>query len=139
MNNLRQYINLLRKERQIVEINAPVSSDQELAEIHRRVVAAGGPALLFNNVEGADFPCATNLFGTPQRVEMAFGIRPERFIKQLVQIAQDLPTLSPGKLWDHRSIVPEALRVGMKTVRSGPVAEVVQREPDLTRIPMLKT
>ena len=29
MNNLRQYINLLRKERQIVEINAPVSSDQE--------------------------------------------------------------------------------------------------------------
>ena len=139
MNNLRQYIDFLRKERQIVEINAPVSSDQELAEIHRRVVAAGGPALLFNNVEGADFPCATNLFGTPQRVEMAFGIRPERFIKQLVQIAQDLPTLSPGKLWDHRSIVPEALRVGMKTVRSGPIAEVVQREPDLTRIPMLKT
>ena len=73
MNNLRQYIDLLRKERQIVEINAPVSSDQEIAEIHRRVVAAGGPALLFNNVEGADFPCATNLFGTPQRVEMAFG------------------------------------------------------------------
>ena len=69
MNNLRQYIDLLRKERQIVEINALVSSDQELAEIHRRVVAAGGPALLFNNVEDADFPCATNLFGTPQRVE----------------------------------------------------------------------
>ncbi len=139
MKNLREYIDLLRNEREIVEVNAPVSSDQELAEIHRRVIAAGGPALLFKNVEGADFPCVTNLFGTPKRVDLAFGTRPDLFIKQLVQLAQDLPALSAGKLWGHRNMVPAALKVGLKTVKKGPITEVVQREPRLDRIPLLKT
>ena len=34
-------------------------------EIHRRVIAAGGPALLFHRPRGAAFPLVTNLFGTP--------------------------------------------------------------------------
>ncbi len=139
MHNLRQYLDILRREDELVTVDVPVSSDQELAEIHRRVIAAGGPALLFTNVEGADFPCTTNLFGTAKRVDLAFGQRPELFVKQLVQIAQDLPALSPGKLWGHRNIVPQALKVGLKTVKSGPVTECVQSPPQLTRIPLLKT
>ena len=50
----------------------------EAAEIHRRVIAAGGPALLFTNVKGAAFPLVTNLFGTARRAELAFGARPLR-------------------------------------------------------------
>ena len=50
----------------------------EVAEIHRRVIAAEGPALLFTNVQGSDFPLVTNLFGTARRAELAFGARPER-------------------------------------------------------------
>ena len=46
--------------------------DLEIAEIHRRVLASAGPALLFTHVEGADFPCVTNLFGTARRVDLAF-------------------------------------------------------------------
>ncbi len=140
MNNLRQFLDLLRREREIVEIDVSVSSDQELAEIHRRVVASGGPALLFKNVENADFPCVTNLFGSTKRVDMAFGSRPERFIKQVADIAQELPSVSPQKVfWRNKNIIPELLRVGMKNVSQGPVTEIMQSQPDLTRIPMLKT
>jgi len=140
MNNLRQFIDVLRKEQEIVEIDVAVSSDQELAEIHRRVVASDGPALMFKNIEKADFPCVTNLFGSPKRVDLAFGSRPERFIKQVVEIAQELPSLSPQKvIWRNKNIFPELLRVGMKNVSRGPVTEVVQSGPDLMRIPMLKT
>ena len=139
MQNLRQFLNLLRSEGELVTVGAPVSADLEIAEIHRRVVASGGPALLFTNVEGADFPCVTNLFGTPRRVDLAFGQRPEQFIQQLVQIAQDLPAMSPGRLWQHRNLVPEALRVGMKSVKRGPITECTQTSPRLTRIPLLKT
>ena len=32
---------------------------------------AGGPALLFTNVAGADFPLVTNLFGTARRADIA--------------------------------------------------------------------
>ena len=71
----------------------------EAAEIHRRVIAAGGPALLFTNVTGADFPLVTNLFGTARRAELAFGERPLRLIKRLVHLAETLLPPSPAKLW----------------------------------------
>ena len=139
MHNLRQFLDLLRREGELVTVDAPVSSDLEIAEIHRRVLAAAGPALLFTRVEGADFPCVTNLFGTARRVDLAFGPRPEQFIQQLVQLAQDLPSLSPGKLWPHKNLIPAALKVGLKTVGKGPIGECVQSPPDLARLPLLKT
>ena len=139
MIDLRQFLDLLRRENELVTVDAPVDADQEIAEIHRRVVAASGPALLFTHVKDADFPCVTNLFGTPKRVDLAFGTRPEQFIHQLVQLAQDLPALSPGKLWQHRNLVPEALKIGLKTARRGPITACVQDPPRLTRIPLLKT
>ena len=140
MNNLREFLEVLRKEQEIVEVSTSVSSDQELAEIHRRIVASGGPALLFTNVENADFPCVTNLFGSAKRVDLAFGHRPERFIKQIVDIAQELPSLAPQKvLWRNKNIVPELFRIGMKDTSRGPLTEVSHSRPDLMRIPMLKT
>lgn len=139
MQNLRQFIDLLRREGELVEVDALVDPDLELAEIHRRVVASGGPALLFTRVAGADFPCATNLFGAPRRVDLAFGPRPEQFIRQLVQVAQELPALSPGKLWQRRSLLCQALRVGLKTVDHGPILECRQSPPCLSRLPLLKT
>ena len=139
MHNLRQFLDQLQREGELVRVETPVSSDLEIAEIHRRVIASAGPALFFTNVEGADFPCVTNLFGTPKRVDLAFGPRPEQFINQLVQLAQDLPSLSPGKLWPHKNLLPAALKVGMKTIAKGPIGECVQTPPDLSRLPFLKT
>ncbi|MEE3259278.1 MAG: UbiD family decarboxylase [Candidatus Latescibacterota bacterium] len=139
MHNLRLFLDRLQREGELVRVETPVSSDLEIAEIHRRVIASAGPALLFTNVEGADFPCVTNLFGTPKRVDLAFGPRPEQFINQLVQLAQDLPSLSPGKLWPHKNLLPAALKVGMKTIAKGPIGACVQTPPDLSRLPLLKT
>ncbi|MBW8887172.1 MAG: UbiD family decarboxylase [Fibrobacteres bacterium] len=44
----------------------------EMAEIQRRVYAAGGPALLFTRVKGTAFPCVSNLYGTRERVRYLF-------------------------------------------------------------------
>ena len=59
--DLRSFLDHLRRDRDVVEITAPVDAAQEAAEIHRRVIAAGGPALLFTNVRGSRFPLVTNL------------------------------------------------------------------------------
>jgi 4-hydroxybenzoate decarboxylase subunit C len=139
LKNLRTFLDVLRREGEIVDIEAPVSADLEIAEIHRRVVASGGPALLFRNVEGADFPCVTNLFGTPKRVDLAFGPRPGAFIKELVELAQELPRMSPGAMWGHRSLAREALRVGMKKVSRAPITAHRQQPVELERLPLLKT
>jgi len=93
--DLRAFLDQLRRDNDLVTVEVPVDSHLEAAEIHRRVIAAGGPALLFINVTGSDFRLVTNLFGTARRAEMAFGERPLRLIRRLVQLAESLLPPSP--------------------------------------------
>lgn len=134
--DLRAYLADLRRDRDLVEVAAPVDRHLEAAEIHRRVIAAGGPALLFSNVSGADFPLVTNLFGTARRAERAFGRRPERLLRRLVEVAETLLPPSPGKLWAARDLGRAALRVGVRQVSAAPVLEVLE-PPQLDRLPAL--
>ena len=71
--NLGGYLEDLRSSDDLVEIDVPVDPHLEVAEIHRRVIAADGPALLFRNPIGSRFPLVTNLFGAQRRVQIGFG------------------------------------------------------------------
>src|SRR6185369_3992924 len=102
--DLRAFLEQLRRDHDIAVIEAPVDRYLEAAEIHRRVIAAGGPALLFTNVKDADFPLVTNLFGTARRAELAFGTRPLRLVRRLVELAQTLLPPTPAKLWGARDL-----------------------------------
>ena len=135
--DLRSFIDRLRRDRDLVEISAPVDARLEAAEIHRRVIAAGGPALLFTNVKGAEFPLVTNLFGTARRAELAFGTRPLTFIKRLVHLAETLLPPTPAKLWAARDVGLDLLKVGMKRQPTGPVREVIASEVRLDRLPVM--
>ena len=135
--DLRSFLNRLKRDGELAVVDAPVSAKLEAAEIHRRVIAAGGPALLFTNVEGADFPLATNLFGTAKRAELAFGERPGRLIRRLVELAETLLPPTASKLWQARDVAGDLLRVGLSHRRSGPVAEIVTRDVRLDRLPVL--
>lgn len=137
--DLRTFLDRLRQERDLVEIDAPVDANLEVAEIHRRVIAAGGPALLFRNVKGADFPLVTNLFGTARRAEMAFGERPLRLIKRLVSLVETILPPTPGKLWGARDLGFELLKVGLSRGQGGPVTDVVTDDVRLDRLPVLTT
>lgn len=201
MRSLRDFLDLLRARGDLLEVEAPVDPILELAEIHRRVAAAGGPALLFRRpvrrtgfavrgpgpagvaasgpghleavASGAAtpargsgsgpagtavsgmaaagtpwpgpaggapyaFPVATNLFGTPERIELAFGPRPERFVRELVGLAKTILPPTLGKLWGARGLAREALRIGLTTRRHGPVLEVVERPARLDTLPVLQ-
>ncbi len=118
-------------------IRAPVSASLEVAELHRRVIAAGGPALVFENVEGRDFRLATNLFGTTRRAEMAFGARPARLVRRAVEFAQSVFPPSAGKFWAARDLVAAGLRLGTRSVGRGAVREVETTDVDLGRLPVL--
>jgi UbiD family decarboxylase len=167
--DLRAFLDLLRREGELVEVDAPVDPYLEVAELHRRVIAGGGPALLFRRpaadaelrrrvagervalVAGGEpvpttpppapaavyeLPLLTNLFGTQRRVELAFGRRPEKLLRRLVEAAETLLPPSPAKLWEARDLAGAALRVGFRRVRSGPVTEQVSRDVDLRRLPV---
>ncbi len=135
--DLRAFLDQLRRDGDLVEVTAPVSARLEVAEIHRRVIAAEGPALLFTNVEGSDFPLVTNLFGTRRRAEMAFGRRPFELIERLVRLAQELLPPTLGKLWGARDVAGDLFRVGLRRARRAPLLQVTTREVRLDRLPAL--
>src|SRR5688500_8104603 len=135
--DLRLFIDQLRRDRDLVEITAPVDPVLEAAEIHRRVIAAGGPALLFTNVKGAAFPLVTNLFGTAKRAELAFGERPRRLIRRVVHLAETLLPPTPGKLWGARDVALELVKVGTRRVARGAVTERLTPDVRLDRLPVL--
>jgi UbiD family decarboxylase len=140
--DLRAFLEQLRRDGDLAVVEAPVDARLEAAEIHRRVIAAGGPALLFTNVRGAEIPLATNLFGTARRAEIAFGKRPFRLVRRLVELAETLLPPSPRKLWSARDLAREALRIGVDRRarrRAGTVMEVVTRDVRLDRLPVLTT
>jgi UbiD family decarboxylase len=127
----------LRADADLVTITAPVDAHLEAAEIHRRVIAAGGPALLFTNVKGRGYPLVTNLFGTEKRATLAFGEQPMRLIRRLVDLAQTIMPPDASKLWGARDVAGSLLKVGLKRQSMGPVTEVVTRDPRLDRLPAL--
>jgi hypothetical protein len=73
--SLRDFIAELEAAGELVRVTEPVSTVLEMTEIQTRLLAEGGPAVLFENViradgEPSDMPCLVNLFGTVKRVAM---------------------------------------------------------------------
>jgi len=136
--NLREFLDALRRRGLLATVSAPVDADQEIAEIHRRVIAAGGPALLFTNVKGSKFPVVTNLFGTRERVDLAFGDEPLELVKQAVELAEHAfpPTLA--KFWKARKLLKRGLSLGIASKRRAPVLEVIDEPARLRELPLLR-
>jgi len=139
VRSLGDFLTILRREGELVEVTVPADPHLEIAEIHRRVIAGGGPALLFTNPSSGEFPVVTNLFGSAHRIELAFGPRPEAFVRDVVNMVQTIMPPTLGKLWSFRSLGAQAARLGMKKVARGPVTESVDRPPGLSRLPVLTT
>jgi len=137
LHDLRSYLDLLQREGELLQIDEEVNPYLEIAEIHRRVIAQGGPALLFTRVKGSNFPVVTNLFGTNKRLELAFGQRPQQFVRDLVHLVETIMPLKMKKLWDNRHLFSEGLKIGLKETRTGVILENCQSPARLSSLPML--
>ncbi len=139
MRDLREFLAALRREGDLAEVTTEADPRLEIPEIHRRVIAEGGPALLFTRPKGSPFPVVTNLFGTRKRIDMAFGTRPAEFVRTAARAATELLPPTAGKLWGFRSFFARAAKIGTRRASDLPVAEVVDDRFDLTTLPALTT
>ncbi len=137
IRDLRVFLDILRKEGDLLEIETPVDPYLEIAEIHRRVIAQSGPALLFRNVKDSAFPVVTNLFGANRRLEAAFGSRPQNFVTEMVKILENgLPPLRKI-LPDLPPLASQGLKIGKKISGKGPILDRVSKPPRLNDLPLL--
>ncbi|MBK5910434.1 hypothetical protein CCR85_02875 [Rhodothalassium salexigens] len=144
--SLRDFIDDLERTGDLVRVREPVSTELEMTEIQTRVIAEGGPAILFEHVlnergERSDMPVLVNLYGTVERVARAI----ERTPDQLREVGETLAFLRqpepPGGVRDALEMLPLARKVlAMKPgkTRRAPVQEVVWTgdRVDLTRLPI---
>ena len=135
--DINSFVKELVRLKQVAFIDAPVDPKLELAEIHRRVIQEGGPALLFKNPKGSSFPVVTNLFGTKERAQMAFGKNGEQFIKDVASLPHELLPPSIQALWGKRSFFGKALKVGIKNHSTH--SFVTETPPKLSKLPILTT
>ncbi len=136
-SDLRQFIAALEQQKDLVRVTEQVSADQEINAIQHRVLPQGGPALLFENVEGSPYRVATNLFGTLRRVEEAMGMHPSALGEKIVSLAERLMPPSPARVWAARKDLWSMTRARLRTVRSGPILQRVTEPPRLSELPVL--
>lgn len=137
IKNIQAFVDLLKANNQLIEVKEKVSPYLEIAEIHRRVIAKQGPALLFTNVENSSFPVVTNLFGSQERVNLAFGNQPKEFVQKAVSAMHDLMPPTISKLWEYKNLLLSATKLGMKRKSRGAILQNGNLSPNITQLPVI--
>lgn len=142
--DLRGFLKLVEERGQLRRISAPVDPNLEVAEIANRLLLAGGPALLFENVQGSDMPLAINVMGTVERVCWAMNMEHPAELEQLGDKLALLYQLRPPKKLSQAVNLGKALFdvIKAKPMRDflPPCQQVVLKDEavDLTRLPLLR-
>lgn len=132
--SLRECVDDLQRHRQLVRIESPVDAHLEAAAIHRRVHAAGGPAIYFANVTGCQFPMVSNLFGTMDRTRLMFRDALAG-VEQLVQLKAN-PQAALKEIWKYWRAPLDALYMLPKYVGSGPI---LAGQTTVSQLPQLQS
>lgn len=144
--SLRDFMAHLEKKGRLVRVSEPVSPALEVTEIQTRLIAEGGPAVLFENVvdengKRYDSPMLVNLFGTVERVAWGMGREPE----ELREVGETLAFLRqpepPGgwrEAFEMLPLLKTVMAMKPKQAASAPCQDVVLTgdQIDLSRLPI---
>ncbi|MBQ17615.1 MAG: 3-octaprenyl-4-hydroxybenzoate carboxy-lyase [Planctomycetaceae bacterium] len=130
--NLRECLTDLERTGQLVRIDQEVDSDLEVAEIQRRVYAAGGPVVYYSRVRDCRFPLVSNIFGTVERTRYLFRDTIDR-VKRLVELKGDPGALLKSPL-KNLGLLGTAWSTRPRLVGRGPVTECTAKISDLPAI-----
>ena len=143
--SLREFIDRLDREGELLRIKESVSPILEITEITDRVSKqlGGGKALLFENIEGSSMPVLINAFGSSKRMNMALGVHDIEDIPKRIEQYIKIPP--PATMLDKVKLLPMLLQAAQfppKLVNKAhpPCQEIVHLgdDIDLGAIPVLQ-
>ncbi|TQP11013.1 4-hydroxy-3-polyprenylbenzoate decarboxylase [Vibrio cholerae] len=141
--DLRDFLDYLEQRGELKRITHPIDPHYEMTEISDRALRAKGPALLFENPLGYDFPVLTNLFGTPERVAMGMGRQQVQELRDVGQwlayLKEPEPPRGLKELIEKLPVFRQVLNMPVKRLRRAPCQEIVWQgdEVDLDKIPVM--
>jgi 4-hydroxy-3-polyprenylbenzoate decarboxylase len=138
-DDLQNFAGELEQRGLLKRISRPVSLVHEVTEIHRRVLADGGPALWFEKPVDADgavvsMPLLANLFGTRERIELGFGLQPGKIgdlAKLLGELREPKPPASLKEVFGKWPMLRSALSLGTRQVGLAPCQQIVLTGDDI--------
>lgn len=133
--SMSECVHDLERNGHLVRVREPIDPHLEMAEIQRRVYAAGGPAIFFEQVKGSPFPAVCNLFGTMDRARFIFRST-LRQVQAAVQLKADPATAlkNPGHLFR----LPAA-GIHSLPVRTWGQAPVMASQTTIDQLPLIKS
>ncbi len=140
--DLREFIDKLRDEGELIDVEIEVDPVLEMTEICDRVLRAGGPAILFKNPTGSDIPLLGNLFGTPKRVAMGMGESSVDALREVGKLLAFLKEPDPPKgmkeAWKTLPIYKKVFDMAPKVVSSPECQQVIieKEAVDLSKLPV---
>ena len=138
--DLQTFIKELEKKGELVRIKAEVDPELEITEITDRVSKNYGPALLFENVKGSKYPVLINAMGTYERMAMALGVEKINDIgdgiAEFIDMSNYLGLMNKFKSLPKLSRMASVFPIKLPT--RGACQEVVNHDPDLNELPILK-
>ncbi len=141
-SDLRAFVADLERRGLLKRIGAEISSELEITEISDRVLRAGGPALLFENIKDSDLPVLTNLFGTAERIALGMGRESADELRGIGELLAYLKEPEPPKgfkdAWDKFPVLKKVIHMQPKRVKKAPWQELVFTgdDVDLDRLPI---
>ncbi|WP_019531519.1 4-hydroxy-3-polyprenylbenzoate decarboxylase [Dasania marina] len=122
--DLRDFINSLEQQGELVRISEPVDPHLEMTEICDRVLRKGGPAILFENPIGFNTPVLANLFGTEHRVALGMGQENISKLREVGELLAYLRQPDPPKglkdAWQKMPVLKQVLNMAPKELSNAP-------------------
>ena len=160
--SLRDFADALERAGELSRVSAPVSPILEISEITDRLSKTpaphaskhakafdphhahlGGPALLFENVDGSSMPVLINAFGSYRRMEMALACTDGGFEALAEKVAKLVKPEPPTGLMEKLKKIPELAKLASyppKIVKTGICQQVVKtaKQVNLFELPIIK-
>src|SRR5487761_1533281 len=130
-STLRDCLDDLAATGQLLRIDELVDPYLEVAEIHRRVFQAGGPAILYAQPKGCVFPLVSNLFGSIERLRYIFRDTLDD-VRRLVRMKAEPGQLARPARWF--GAVKAGWNALPRRVASGPIITHEMKLADLPQV-----
>jgi 4-hydroxy-3-polyprenylbenzoate decarboxylase len=125
----------LDKHGQLLRIQSEVDPNLEMAEIHRRIFDAQGPAILFEKVKGSPFRAVSNIYGTYDRTSFLFRHTLEK-VKRVVELKADPTRFLKDPMRYLGAPFTAITALPMRSILSTPVT---YRKTTIDQLPQIKS
>jgi 4-hydroxy-3-polyprenylbenzoate decarboxylase len=140
-SSLNDFVELLEKKGELVRVKEELDPVLEITAVTDKVSKSplGGKALFFEKAKGSAYPVLINAFGSYRRMSLSLGVED---LEEHATAIQELLDLKPPKgFMEKIKLLPKLADIAKYPpveVSKGACQEVVEKDPDLNTLPVLK-